>query len=91
MEDNIKKFCENYTAMKEWVEPEERDIYNPFGNRRPTFVIEKVSLGGYKERLLLDDEDLDILYEKYSAKLIEEMEANIKKIKEEYGNAIKEG
>jgi hypothetical protein len=40
----------------------------------------------FLELLELDDEDLQYLYNKYSKKLPEELESEIKKLKEEYEN-----
>lgn len=54
-----------------------------FGKYAPAFF--KVDFGRYPNTLFaLDQEDLDYLYNKYSKKLQEELDANIEALKKEY-------
>jgi len=83
--NSIKEFCETYIKYKNWEEPEG---FNP-NVRKPYFTLTS-NTGLYSNHHLeLDDEDIKILYEKYSGKLLDELEENIQQIKATYGEIIK--
>jgi predicted metal-dependent hydrolase len=101
MKQIYKTFCEQYLAKLESdkeIEKQKNSEFNPFRQTVPaTFELRYyhartpfLFIGGGEYSIVLDDEDLEYLYKKYSKLLTQELEQNIKELNEDYKKVIGE-
>lgn len=96
MKTGIRDFCVNYNKkLKNDKDIKENEMFHLDDYReRIRFRLNMIKstpstykVGGFDTGTIvfdLDDEDLKYLYDKYSKRCVEEMEENIKKIKDQY-------
>jgi len=101
MKQTYKTFCEQYLAKLESdkeIEKQKNSEFNPFRQTVPaTFELRYyhartsfLFIGGGEYSIVLDDEDLEYLYKKYSKLLAQELEQNIKELNESYEKVIEQ-
>lgn len=98
MNTEIKRFCEYYNKKLKRDKAVKEHGVMPEALTRFTFRVnvEENEIGVHfvypyngTNILVLDDEDLEYLYNKYSKKILEEMKENIEQVKEDYKEYIK--
>lgn len=101
MNTKIKDFCEKYQDKlrfdKSIAKDKQKYSFHDYRDRisfnvnMTIYTPNIMLLGGFNHGTImmkLDAEDLKYLYNKYSKKIIDEMEENIQKIKNEYKKII---
>ena len=94
MNTNFKDFCKYYKEkLENDKDIKERyvDYHTDYRDRINFSIVSSSTAPGYTRNysgitlFTLDKEDLKYLYDKYSPKVKEELEQNLKKIQKEYG------